>query len=120
MEYQEDGYEMWDKRLDEMAKLHAKDYFKDFVEGGIRYISYISAMGKIDTVYMITKVQTILMHSGIIIDPYFEKEGRSWRVSFNLYDNEEYCESSESESEVESEVESESEEDPQAICGEAN
>lgn len=51
-----------------MAKKAAKEYFTDFTVGDIKFITYNTNLCKIDERYLLTKIQTILMACGIIID----------------------------------------------------
>lgn len=68
MEYDETHYRRWETKMTRMAKKSAKEYFTDFTVGDIRFISYKTKLCKIDEVYLLTKIQTILIPCGIIID----------------------------------------------------
>jgi hypothetical protein len=113
MEYNETGYRKWETKMNKMAKRMAKTFFQDFVEDSDDFRSYRSKLCKIDEIYLLTKVQTILMHSGVIMDHKIEEsdmDGWEWDISVYLYTQEEY-DSLPSSSDTPSESESE-DEDP--------
>ena len=78
-----------------MAKKAAKEYFTDFTVGDIKFITYNTNLCKIDERYLLTKIQTILMACGIIIDYNITKSNcadpdYAWSVDISFYTQQEY------------------------------
>ena len=93
MEYSEVAYRKWETKMNKLAKYKAKTYFTDFVEDQYDVRSYNSNLCKIDEIYLLTKVQTILMHSGLIMAHNIEKSQEDdweWDVTVYLYTEAEY------------------------------
>ena len=95
MEYTETHYRRWETKMTRMAKKSAKEYFTDFTVADIRFITYNTCLCKIDERYLLTKIQTILMGCGIIIDYNITKSNcadpdYAWSVDISFYTQEEY------------------------------
>ena len=95
MEYDERHYRSWETKMTRMAKKAAKEYFTDFTVGDIRFITYNTKLCKIDERYLLTKIQTILMACGIILDYNITKSNcadtdYAWSVDISFYTQEEY------------------------------
>lgn len=68
LNYRVIDYRLWDSKMARQAKVKAKDWFDSFVNEGFDHVCYDTAFCKIDEIYLLTKVQTILMYSGIILE----------------------------------------------------
>ena len=113
-----EAFDEWEVEMNRIAKEKARKWCKDFSEE-YTSISYDTSLCKIDEVYVLTKVQTILLYADIVIDYTLEKSQLGgvykWHVEVCLSDSREENKMSDSESEVESESESDSEDsDPVA------
>lgn len=96
-------FNVWDAEMDRMAKEKARNWCKDFSEQCV-FIGYDTSLCKVDEVYLLTKVQTILLHADIVIDYTIEKSqvggDYKWHVGVYLYDKDDVSDSdSDSESE---------------------
>ena len=94
----------WEAEISRIAKEKAREWYNDYRNDEVNYISYNTSLCKIDEVYLLTKIQTILMFVDIVIEYSFEKSERGgaykWEVDIHLYDKDDLPESeSESESE---------------------
>jgi hypothetical protein len=96
------AFDDWEAEMDRMAKEKAREWCKDFSEHCV-FVSYDTSLCKIDEVYVLTKIQTILLYADIVIDYTFEESqlggAYKWHVGVYLSDKNDI---SESESEVES------------------
>jgi hypothetical protein len=95
MEYSEAGYRKWETKMNKMARRKAREYFKCFVEDDITYDVHIhrSNMCKIDEIYLLTKIQTILMYSDVVMEHKIEESQEDdwkWEVTVYLYTQAEY------------------------------
>ena len=61
------SYTQWDKNLTKRAKEKSKEYAKDFAEG-YNFRSYNSAMSKSDEIYLLTKIDIMLISLGLTLD----------------------------------------------------
>ncbi len=97
-----DAFDEWEAEMDRIAKEKARKWCKDFSEQ-YDFISYDTSLCKIDEVYVLTKIHTILLYADIAIDYTFEESqvggAYKWHVKVYLSDKNDI---SESESEVES------------------
>lgn len=102
----------WEAEMSRIAKEKAREWHNDYRNEEVIYISYDTSLCKIDEVYKLTKIQTILMFVGVVIEYSFEKSERGgaykWLVEIHLYDKDDV-----SESESESESEGVCESDPE-------
>ena len=118
MEYQEAGYRKWEKEANKHARTHAKKWLDDINKDGFDKISYDSNMFDFEERYILTKVQIILFHCGLMVKYRIEKSPHpDWllRITVYLFVKEPGCYLDDLDGE-ESASESESEEDPQATC----
>ena len=79
--------------MNKRGKQMAKTFFQDFTEDAVDNITYRTNLCKIDEIYLLTKVQTILMHSGVIMEHKMQKSDSDdweWDVTVYLYTQEEY------------------------------
>ena len=110
--YNETGYRKWETKMNKRAKQMARTFFQDFTEDAVDDITYRSNLCQIDEIYLLTKVQTILMHSGVVMDHRIQKSDSDdweWDVTVYLFTQAEY-DALPSSSDTPSE--SESDEDP--------
>jgi hypothetical protein len=95
MEYDETHYRRWETKMTRMAKKAAKEWFTDFTVGSVKFITYNTNLCAIDERYLLTKIQTILMASNIIIDYHISKSNcadpdYAWSVDISFYTKQEY------------------------------